>query len=64
MVLDDTDWSYTHELAILEEEFDQVSTKARADEFKKMSKALTVSGVLHLNVKTDCCLLNIETSGK
>jgi hypothetical protein len=43
MVLDDTDWSYTHELAILEEEFDQVSTKARADEFKKMSKALTVS---------------------
>ncbi|SAL99564.1 hypothetical protein [Absidia glauca] len=41
MVLDDTDWSYTHELAILEEEFDQVSTKARADEFKKMSKALT-----------------------
>ncbi|ORZ11161.1 RHD3/Sey1 [Absidia repens] len=41
MILDDTDWSYTHELAILDEEFDQISTKARADEFKKMSKALS-----------------------
>ncbi|KAI8080051.1 RHD3/Sey1 [Halteromyces radiatus] len=41
LVLPDTDWSYTHELTILEEEFDVLSTKARADEFKKMSKALT-----------------------
>ncbi|KAI8071554.1 root hair defective 3 GTP-binding protein-domain-containing protein [Gongronella butleri] len=40
IVLADTDWSYAHELTQLDEEFEQVSTKARSDEFKKMSKAL------------------------
>ncbi|KAI9305421.1 RHD3/Sey1 [Cunninghamella echinulata] len=41
IILPDTDWSYTHEHTLLEEEFENISTKARADEFKKMSKALT-----------------------
>ncbi|ORX56723.1 root hair defective 3 GTP-binding protein [Hesseltinella vesiculosa] len=41
LVLADTDWSYQLDLEQLDEEFEKVSTKARADEFKKMSKALT-----------------------
>jgi hypothetical protein len=38
----DTDWSYTNELSILEEEFNEVSNTARAEELKKMTKSLTV----------------------
>lgn len=41
-MLSDTDWSYSHEHSQLEEEFAKVSAQARADEFKKMSKALAV----------------------
>ncbi|KAI8059377.1 RHD3/Sey1 [Gilbertella persicaria] len=41
IVLPETDWNYTSEHASLEEEFTQVSTKARTDEFKKMTKSLT-----------------------
>ncbi|CAO3654175.1 unnamed protein product [Mucor hiemalis] len=41
LLLPDTDWSYTNELNILEEEFSEVATKARTDEFKKMTKNLT-----------------------
>lgn len=43
LVLPDTDWSYTNEYKTLEEEFTELSTKARTDEFKKMTKSLTVS---------------------
>lgn len=43
LILPDTDWSYTNELNTLEEEFSQVSTKARTDEFRKMTKSLAVS---------------------
>lgn len=42
LVLPETGWSYTNELNTLEEEFSQASTKARADEFKKMTKSLAV----------------------
>ncbi|KAF1797154.1 RHD3/Sey1 [Mucor lusitanicus] len=41
ILLPDTDWSYDSEYASLEEEFTEVSTKARTDEFKKMTKSLT-----------------------
>ncbi|KAI8391135.1 RHD3/Sey1 [Radiomyces spectabilis] len=41
IILPETDWSYDHEHSLLEEEFAEVSARARADEFKKMSKALT-----------------------
>lgn len=43
ILLPETDWSYDSEYASLEEEFTEVSTKARTDEFKKMTKSLTVS---------------------
>lgn len=43
ILLADTDWSYSHEHSQLEEDFAKVSAQARADEFKKMSKALAVS---------------------
>jgi hypothetical protein len=43
ILLPETDWSYANEFTSLEEEFSEVSTKARTDEFKKMTKALTVS---------------------
>lgn len=49
LVLPDTDWSYTNEYKTLEEEFTELSTKARTDEFKKMTKSLTVS--FHSKVK-------------
>lgn len=48
LLLPDTDWSYTNELNILEEEFSEVATKARTDEFKKMTKNLTVSNIYWL----------------
>ncbi|KAG0165182.1 Dynamin-like GTPase that mediates homotypic ER fusion [Apophysomyces sp. BC1034] len=41
IALADTDWSFSHEHTLLEEEFSEASSKARADEFKKMSEALT-----------------------
>ncbi|ORY96959.1 RHD3/Sey1 [Syncephalastrum racemosum] len=41
IVLPETDWSYGHEHGQLEEAFAKVSAQARADEFKKMSKALS-----------------------
>ncbi|KAG0750165.1 hypothetical protein G6F57_002157 [Rhizopus arrhizus] len=41
IILLDTDWSYTNELSILEEEFNEVSNTARAEELKKMTKSLT-----------------------
>ncbi|KAI9253274.1 RHD3/Sey1 [Helicostylum pulchrum] len=40
VILPDTEWSYANELNTLEEEFSQASTKARTDEFKKMTKSL------------------------
>ncbi|KAI8637905.1 RHD3/Sey1 [Parasitella parasitica] len=41
ILLSETDWSFTSEITSLEEEFSEVSAKARAEEFKKMTKALT-----------------------
>ncbi|CEP07956.1 hypothetical protein [Parasitella parasitica] len=41
ILLPETDWSFTSETTTLEEEFSEVASKARADEFKKMTKALT-----------------------
>lgn len=43
IVLPETDWSYDHEHSQLEEDFAKISAQARADEFRKMSKALSVS---------------------
>ncbi|KAI9022781.1 RHD3/Sey1 [Phycomyces nitens] len=41
IILPDTDWSYSHEHSLLEEEFGEVSSRARSEEFRKMSKALS-----------------------
>ncbi|CAO3701686.1 unnamed protein product [Rhizopus stolonifer] len=41
ILLSDTDWTYTNELSSIEEEFNEVSNKARAEELKKMTKTLT-----------------------
>ncbi|KAI7866873.1 RHD3/Sey1 [Spinellus fusiger] len=41
IILSETDWSYTHEHSLLEEEFAEASSRARAEEFRKMSKALS-----------------------
>ncbi|KAI7880440.1 root hair defective 3 GTP-binding protein [Lichtheimia hyalospora FSU 10163] len=41
IVLPDTDWSYDNEHNQLEEDFAKISAQARADEFRKMSKALS-----------------------
>jgi hypothetical protein len=38
--LSDTDWSFTHEEELLNEDFTEISSKARVEEFKKMNKAL------------------------
>lgn len=40
IVLPETDWSYESEYAQLQEDFSELSSKARADEIKKMTKAL------------------------
>jgi hypothetical protein len=40
IVLSDTDWSYAHIEESLYEEFTEISSKARVEEFKKMNKAL------------------------
>jgi len=40
IVLSDTDWSYDSEYTQLQEDFSELSGKARADEIKKMTKAL------------------------
>ncbi|KAI9286198.1 RHD3/Sey1 [Umbelopsis sp. AD052] len=40
IVLQDTDWSYESEFAQLKEDFSELSGKARADEIRKMTKAL------------------------
>lgn len=42
ILLSDTDWTYTNELNSIEEEFNEVSNMARAEELKKMTKTLTV----------------------
>ncbi|KAG1467723.1 hypothetical protein G6F56_004249 [Rhizopus delemar] len=41
ILLSDTDWTYTNELNSIEEEFNEVSNMARAEELKKMTKTLT-----------------------
>jgi glycine cleavage system protein P-like pyridoxal-binding family len=38
--LPDTDWSFAHIEESLYEEFTEISSKARVEEFKKMNKAL------------------------
>lgn len=43
IILPETDWSYNSEYEALQEGISELSTKARADEFKKLSKALSVS---------------------
>lgn len=40
MLLPETDWSYAHEQELLAQDFDEISSKARTTEFKKMNKAL------------------------
>ncbi|CEP07813.1 hypothetical protein [Parasitella parasitica] len=40
IILSDTDWSYSHEEELLNEEFTDISSRARVEEFKKMNKAL------------------------
>ncbi|KAI9245724.1 RHD3/Sey1 [Helicostylum pulchrum] len=39
-MLPETDWSYSHEQELLTEDFNEISSKARTTEFKKMNKAL------------------------
>lgn len=38
--MSDTDWSYAHEEELLNEDFTEISSRARVEEFKKMNKAL------------------------
>ncbi|KAG2210994.1 hypothetical protein INT47_000154 [Mucor saturninus] len=40
VLLPETDWSYAHEQELLAQDFDEISSKARTTEFKKMNKAL------------------------
>ncbi|KAF7730665.1 Dynamin-like GTPase that mediates homotypic ER fusion [Apophysomyces ossiformis] len=60
IVLPETDWSFTHEHTLLEEEFAEASSKARADEFKKMSKALTKQVESELSEPISLALNNPE----
>jgi hypothetical protein len=39
-LLPETDWSYAHEEELLNNDFAEISLKARTEEFKKMNKAL------------------------
>ncbi|KAI9354914.1 RHD3/Sey1 [Pilaira anomala] len=39
-MLPETDWSYSHEQELLNDDFKEISSKARTTEFKKMNKAL------------------------
>ncbi|CAO3615002.1 unnamed protein product [Mucor fragilis] len=40
IILSDTDWSYAHEEELLNDDFTEISSRARVEEFKKMNKAL------------------------
>lgn len=40
ILLPETDWSYAHEEELLNNDFTEISSRARAEEFKKMNKAL------------------------
>lgn len=40
IMLDETDWSYAHEQDVLNQDFTEISSRARTEEFKKMNKAL------------------------
>ncbi|KAI8883681.1 root hair defective 3 GTP-binding protein [Backusella circina FSU 941] len=40
IILKDTDWSYEHERESLLEDLNEITAKARAEEFRKMNKAL------------------------
>ncbi|KAI8642931.1 RHD3/Sey1 [Parasitella parasitica] len=40
IILSDTDWSYSHEQELLNEDFTEISSRARVEEFRKMNKSL------------------------
>lgn len=40
ILLSDTDWSYSHEQELLNQDFTEISSRARVEEFRKMNKAL------------------------
>lgn len=41
--VEDTDWEYEHELALLDDDLKLIADKCRADETKKMVNAIEVS---------------------
>lgn len=41
--VEETDWEYEHELALLDEDLKLIADKCRADETKKMVNAIEVS---------------------
>lgn len=41
--MEDTDWEYEHELALLDDDLKLIADKCRADETKKMVNAIEVS---------------------
>lgn len=62
ILLSETDWSIVHEQETLEDEFAEASAKARADEFKKMTKALSVSSFCSIFGRDKTLIYSIETS--
>lgn len=42
-MVEDTDWEYENELALLDEDLKLIADKCRADETKKMVNAIEVS---------------------
>lgn len=56
IVLPETDWSYNSEYEALQEGISEQSAKARTDEFKKLSKALSVT-IPHIRLER---LINVS----